>query len=101
MDEGRSVADAIAELDAAIARAEEVRAVLVKGVSNSNTLAGEQPEGADDFSEHNLIECSAASERFGLPQDKIRRWCRTSGIGKRCGGRWRVSIPALRRLLAG
>lgn len=54
-----------------------------------------------DFAEHNLASVQAASERWHVPQDTLRHWCRhEQGLGIRSGNVWRISAPALRRRLA-
>jgi len=62
--------------------------------------------GADDFSDFNLLDSCSASARYTCPQDQLRRWCRESAnsesaIGIRRGGRWLISIPRLRAKLNG
>ena len=49
--------------------------------------------------EEDLIDTSQASERFDIPRDTIARWCERHGIGRKAGGRWKVSVSALRRHL--
>jgi hypothetical protein len=58
----------------------------------------EQPDdgGDDDLAPHNLIETTAAAERWGFPRDTIARWCR-DGAGEKRGGRWLASIPRIKR----
>ena len=53
----------------------------------------------DDFAPCNLIELPLAAQRFAIAKDKLRRWCRSDGLGVLRGGRWMVSIPRLRRHL--
>ena len=38
------------------------------------------------------IELGAAAKRFGLEKDRLHRWCREKGVGRKTGGRWEVSI---------
>jgi hypothetical protein len=62
---------------------------------------GAGSEGADDFAEYNMASVQAASERWNVPQDTLRHWCRhEQGLGVRSGNVWRISVPALRRRLA-
>jgi hypothetical protein len=61
----------------------------------------EQPQetpSPDDFAACNLLDSSTAAERFGLPPDRVRRWCR-EGCGVRKGGRWLASVPKFKRKL--
>ena len=53
----------------------------------------------DDFADTHLVELALAAQRFEIAKDKLRRWCRDHGLGVLHGGRWRVSIPRLRRHL--
>ena len=66
-----------------------------------NVDAEDQP--ADDFAEWNLISVRAAHERFNVPEDTIRFWCRHEDCGVQSGGpwsRWSVSVPRVQRFLA-
>ncbi|MBB4522272.1 MULTISPECIES: hypothetical protein [Rhizobium] len=86
--------DALAMLDSAIAALQTLRERMAN--------AGSEPEPAphvadDDFALGNLIELPLAAQRFEVSKDKLRRWCRTDGIGVLRGGRWMVSVPRLRR----
>ncbi|MBB2685857.1 UNVERIFIED_ORG: hypothetical protein GGD47_003460 [Rhizobium etli] len=65
--------------------------------------AGPELEAADDFAAHDLVDTATAAERFGIPRDRLARWCReTEGrpgaIGVKQGGRWQVSISRIRAL---
>jgi hypothetical protein len=42
------------------------------------------------------IELHTAAKRFGILDDKLRRWCRNHDVGKKFGGRWMVSVSLLR-----
>ena len=50
-------------------------------------------------SEIDLIDTWQAAERFGVPQDTIRHWCRTEGCGAKRGGRWLASAALIQRRL--
>ena len=79
-------------IDAAIAALARVR----------ETLATEETEPADDgrpeFCESDLLDVQSAAERFDLPPERVRRWCR-EGAGIKRGGRHLASIPHFRRRL--
>ena len=93
--------DAIAKLDAILAQLTELRAeLLTEHVPNFSALSDEATD-VDDFNELNLIEVTAAAERFAYPANTIRHWCRNGGDGVRRGGRWLVSIPRVQRRLNG
>ena len=62
--------------------------------------AQEPPADTDDLAEHNLLDTTSAAERFSLPQDTARRWCR-EGCGVQRGRRWLASIPRFQRRLGG
>jgi hypothetical protein len=42
---------------------------------------------ADDLTPENLLDTTAAQERFRYPRDTIALWCR-QGCGVKRGGRW-------------
>jgi hypothetical protein len=48
-------------------------------------------------SENDLVDTWQAAERFGVPQDTIRHWCRAEGCGEKRGGRWLASNPLIQR----
>jgi hypothetical protein len=47
------------------------------------------------------IEVSAAAKRAKCCDRTIRLWCAAEGVGRRIGGRWRVSQVALQMWLEG
>lgn len=47
-----------------------------------------------------LIDTDEAAARARRSLDTIGRWCRTRGIGKMYGGRWRVSRQKLDALVS-
>src|SRR5262249_5579410 len=47
------------------------------------------------------ISAAEASRRSGRAQRTIREWCPLYGIGRKIGGRWAISGPALDMLLDG
>jgi hypothetical protein len=49
------------------------------------------------------LQLAKASEASGIPVETLRRWCIKYGIGDQweAGGRWRVSIPAIRMVVKG
>lgn len=47
-----------------------------------------------------MIETWRAAQRFSIPQDTLRHWCRTEGIGQKIGGRWAVDVKKLQAKLA-
>ena len=53
---------------------------------------------ADDLADGNLLDTHAAQERFGYPQDTIRKWCRTEDLGVMRGGRWKMNQLAAQAL---
>jgi len=55
---------------------------------------------ADDLADGNLLDTTAAQERFGYPRDTIALWCR-QGCGVKRGGRWLASVPRLQRRING
>jgi hypothetical protein len=94
-------------LDLAIAELRELRAELVasdflqpangddeKAMANSHSFA-------DDLSPDDTLDTYAACERFGYPQDSIRKWCRPERLGVMQGGRRLVSVPRLQRRING
>ena len=93
----------LAKLDAIEAMLAELRAELLANAENVPLFAAprksdEATEDADDFAECNLLEISRAVERFNRPPDCIRKWLR-AGDGIKSAGRWRASIPRLKRRL--
>jgi len=99
-------------IDRAIAELQVIRAELAATNSTNVTIA-EGSAGAtvpngdnitikpDDLSPDDLLDTHAAAERFSYPQDTIRKWCRTEGLGVMQGGRWLVSVPRLQRRING
>ncbi|MGO7226711.1 DNA-binding protein [Rhizobium leguminosarum bv. viciae] len=62
--------------------------------------AGSEPEPEpSDADEDDLIDTWTAASRFNLPVDTIRWLCREKGMGRKDGGRWLVSVKALRHYL--
>jgi hypothetical protein len=47
------------------------------------------------------IDTSEAAARAGVSERTVREWCVLHQIGRRCGGRWRVSAVALDMLVNG
>jgi hypothetical protein len=47
------------------------------------------------------IGTAAAAKRAGKHERTIREWAGLYNIGRRIGGRWKISAPALEMLLAG
>ena len=94
-DEPAAVADLLQDVRSVLARIEQHLAARLP-------REPEQPDDddADDLVPDNLIETWRAAQRFGRPQDTVRRWCR-EGCGVRRGGRWFASIPRIRRRIAG
>ena len=89
----------LARLDAALNEVAEVRRQVVELMPPA--AANGAGTDADDFAEHNVVSVQAASERWNVPQDTLRHWCRhEQGLGVRSGNVWRISAPALRRRLA-
>jgi hypothetical protein len=81
-------------------------AALRAAVAGGSTIVEAEAGGtivppADDLADGNLLDTHAAQERFGYPQDTIRKWCRTENLGVMRGGRWLVSVPRLRQRLNG
>jgi hypothetical protein len=85
-------------LDRVIAELEGLRRDL-------RCLAEDAPPPADtdtpaDLLDQHLVDTATVSERFGVPADMARRWCR-EGAGVKRGGRWLASVPRFRRRLDG
>ncbi|WP_106795302.1 hypothetical protein [Rhizobium sp. H4] len=93
--------DAINQIDQLIEAARRhLDGLLVLRSSVASKPGSEVESFTDhDFAPCNLIELPLAAQRFEVSKDKLRRWCRDYGIGVLQGGRWRVSIPRLRRHL--
>ena len=72
-----------------------------QGRGGRRVLGAETEPVVDDLAPEQLLDTTAAQERFGYPQDTIRKWCRTEGLGVMQGGRWLVSVPRLQRRLNG
>jgi len=93
-------------LDAAI---RELQAIRAEVAASEFVLKNKQSVASDDAHEglilsdpaDDLLDTHAACERFGYPQDTIRKWCRTEGLGVMQGGRWMVSVPRLQRRING
>jgi len=100
-------ADDIAALKQMLARIEgKLDQVLDLGLMDAEPAEPEQEaddDDDDDFPAHDLLDTSAAAERFGIPRDRLTRWAReTDGhpdaIGKKVGGRWMISVTRIRAL---
>ena len=94
----------LARLDAVVAELLELRAEVaaeMPDVGHFQPLQTGNGLDADDLSPEHLLDTHAAQERFGYPQDTIRKWCRTEGLGVMRGGRWLVSVPRLQRRING
>lgn len=64
-------------------------------------VAAPELDGWPSHPDHlDLLSVPEAASRARRSPDTIGRWCRTRGIGKMYGGRWRVSIRRLNDLLA-
>lgn len=63
------------------------------GVAADQAADRQLAELADD-----LIDTAVAAERFQMPMDRVRRWCR-EGCGTKRGGRHLASISAFRARL--
>ena len=48
----------------------------------------------DDLADSNLLDTTAAAERFNYDRHTLARWCRTEALGVRRGGRWLVRPEA-------
>jgi hypothetical protein len=57
------------------------------------------PDTPADLLDQHLVDTATASERFSVPGDLARRWCR-EGCGVKRGGRWLASLPSFKRKLA-
>ena len=63
--------------------------------------AAPELDGWPSLPDHpDLLSVPEAASRASRSADTIGRWCRTRGIGKMYGGRWRVSIRRLNDTLA-
>jgi hypothetical protein len=86
-------------LDRIMAELAELRAEMVASANGADVRAyvSANPieHEPDDLAPDSLLDTCAASA--GYPQDTIRKWCRTEGLGIHTGGRWLVSIPRLQR----
>ena len=92
--------EAISALEVALCALREVQA---RSVAESSVFDGQCD---DTFAGEHLIAVPIASERFGLPQDTLRLWCRLTqdspsplGEKQNSNGRWRVSVQRLRARL--
>lgn len=84
-------------VDRALAELRAIRDELAAAMPVTNGA-----DAASDFAEHQLIDVPSAQIRFSILEDTLRKWAReTEGtpdaVGIRCGGRWQLSIPRLRR----
>ncbi|WP_267359841.1 MULTISPECIES: helix-turn-helix domain-containing protein [unclassified Methylobacterium] len=62
--------------------------------------AGVEPDHWPLSANHpDLLTVAQAAARAGRHVDTITRWCRERGVGKKYGGRWRVSIRRLNTIL--
>jgi len=86
----------LAILDHLISEQERTLASLL-ALRAEMTGEAEEPE-AEPFRDVDLIDTATASERFALPIEKVRRWCR-EGCGVKRGGRHLASIPHFRQRL--
>jgi hypothetical protein len=92
-----SVADLVGKLTALIELAIEVRDALASSVLRTCEIDADLRRCDDDLEP--LIDTCAASARFNLPQDTLRKWARREGCGVRRGGRWLISVPRVRKRL--
>lgn len=84
--------------------AAELAALRDEVAASQNAPANEAGHGdglADDLAAENLLDTSAAQERFGYPRNSLARMCREEGLGVRQGGRWMVSVPRMQKRLNG
>jgi hypothetical protein len=91
--------DFLERIDRAIAELRAIRDELVA----SMPVPAVEGNGldVDDLADGNLLDTTAAQERFGHPRNTLAKWCRTEGLGVRRGGRWLISIPRLQKHLNG
>jgi len=61
----------------------------------------QQPAILTPYDPAEAIGTAEAARRAGKGQRTIREWCALHRIGRRIGGRWAVSQPALDMLLEG
>ncbi|MGO7787371.1 helix-turn-helix domain-containing protein [Rhizobium ruizarguesonis] len=82
--------EALALIDAAMANLQRLR----------DRVAEPEPDAESaDANEDDFIDTWTAATRFNLPVDTIRWLCREKGMGRKDGGRWLVSVKALRHYL--
>jgi hypothetical protein len=95
------VTDSLARIDRLIADHQRQLSALrdLRAVVASERRSKPDPEldDGDDFAPFNLVMLAVAAQRFEINKSTLQRWCREDGIGVLHGGRWRVSIPRLRR----
>ncbi|WP_327205886.1 hypothetical protein [Rhizobium beringeri] len=84
--------DDLSLLDDIIAALQTLREKMASAGSETEP----EPSDAD---EDDLIDTWTAASRFNLPVDTIRWLCREKGMGRKDGGRWLVSVKALRHYL--
>lgn len=90
-----------AVLDRIEAKIDRVEAKLGEMLAAHPPVQSAEPEldDGDDFAPFNLVMLAVAAQRFEINKSTLQRWCREDGIGVLHGGRWRVSIPRLRRYM--
>lgn len=88
------------KLEAYVATVEAAIADLRRYLDQREQESPQQASPADG--NQDLIEVGMAASRFGIAKDTIRFWCRQDDgvIGTRRGGRWLVSVSALRAKLS-
>ena len=91
-----SAPDLLERIDRCILDLQAIRAAVA-----GERLGAETEPVVDDLAAGQLLDTTAAQERFGYPQDTICKWCRTEGLGVLQGGRWLVSVPRLQRRING
>ena len=87
----------VAEAETAWSR---VRAYLAACSDAPGHTGAIEPDWPDMPGHPDLIATDEAAARARRSLDTISRWCRTRGIGKMYGGRWRVSRHKLDALVS-
>lgn len=67
----------------------------LKGILTELDMSGAPVADESDL----LISTGAAAKIAGLQKDTIRHLCEEKGIGLKRGGRWKVSVPLLKKYL--
>ncbi|MDX0760001.1 hypothetical protein GOD62_29380 [Sinorhizobium medicae] len=80
------MSELLARIDLAIAELVQIRSALAPETDDPSC----QPQ------EEDFVDTSTAAERFNLPRDTVRWLCENKGMGEKRGGRWFVSVQAMR-----